>query len=93
MGDRTVRACKNCGYSPAHRPGRLCSQCFKDPAIQARFPRKRVHVGSVGKQQEQLNDRPTAHLPGSEGKFLELCERARLGMPLHHEQDARHGDC
>jgi hypothetical protein len=87
-----LTTCLHCN-KPAARHGRgLCQRCYKKRAIRALFPAGNSRLGLWAGPLPAAREaafRPTAHLPGTEGKVAVMAARAAAGLPLFHPDDAR----
>lgn len=60
----------------------LCLVCAATPLVP-----QRVAIRSTGRQEVRRLDRPTTHLPGTEGKIAVLERRFEKGFHLWHPND------
>lgn len=77
--EAVVSVCLHCEKRPCTPPRRLCWKCRKVPAVR----------GMADFHRAASLPTPTAAAPASAEKFAVLEERARLGLALHHPDDAK----
>jgi hypothetical protein len=93
-GDGDVVLCKHCGLRKPNRTTRgLCNRCFDDKAVRGLYPVKALHYLHKGVGFEMAKSlrgwKPTTALPGTPEKVKVLMQRASMGYPLWHPQDAQ----
>lgn len=86
-----MSVCLHCEKRPCTPPRRLCWKCRKVPAVRGlyRRPSKFTVRGMADFHRAASLPTPTAAAPASAEKFAVLEERARLGLALHHPDDAK----
>lgn len=86
--------CKHCGSLGCYARS-LCVRCWSKGGVKALYApmaheerAKHRGLGNVAREPPPAPC-PTAHPPGSVGKFRVLMERARQGVQLWHPSDAK----
>lgn len=86
----TVHSCHFCGKSTKSARRGLCYLCYKDETIRSLYDPHAMYGSHLGRcKGRKLDDCPTLHRPGSEGKIQIMTDRAEKGLFLFHPNDAR----
>lgn len=90
--------CRHCGLKVGGRPRGLCRNCYYADGVRDLYPATSKYASRRSRGETAIDAAdfsgpsplpvPTDALPGSEEKFLVLCERAAAGQSLRHPLDA-----
>jgi hypothetical protein len=96
--DRIVSFCRHCRRGLTYRGIRgLCSGCYCHREIRDLYPRQQAERARKSEwildgrptRSSKRRWRPTTALPGTAAKLVVFQERAELGLPLFHPDDAK----